>query len=120
MCVWVDDPLTVCHTEDELTWYDEQVQKHFETQGRNRLGKQVDLDFLGMRISTPDDCLIYIDNESKIDEMLLREGMQDCNPVQMPITKEIMQRICEGDKLPLNDKDATHYRQIAGEIGWLE
>ena len=72
-----------------------------------------------MRLSMTDDGTgrVYIDNYVKIQEILVREGMDSCNPVTVPITKELMQRIYDGDREPLNEELTKWFRTITGDIG---
>jgi len=117
---FVDDPLTKVGNRGDLEWYDAEVQKRFETRGREELQVGKPLSYLNMRMRTDKNGFLYIDNEKKIQEYLEAEGMQDCNPVSVPITKDLIKNIHEGDGKPLSDEDAKRFRRGGGVIGWLK
>jgi len=115
----VDDPLIRTNSKEGQEWMHSMLDKRFDTKGIRRLTVDSPLDYLSIRIMMHNDGKITLDNHDKIEGFLKQHGMDKCNPVSNPLTKQMLQD-CAMEDTPTMDAAATErYQRIVGDGIWL-
>jgi len=117
----VDDPLVKSRCEENRKWFHENINRMFDTKGEKVLSLKQAMDYLSIRITLDEVGDIKLDNEIKIQSYLEELGLTDCNPVNEPITKEIIQRLAQNAAAGLYEPDEVKEKvgHFQGAAQWL-
>ena len=90
--VHVDDPIIRCKRKNdgssELDEIYEELKKHYLVKELQNLTPGYPIDYLSMKLTVGLSKNIRIDNDSKVEKMLLDAGLSDCNSVKVPLSKQ--------------------------------
>ena len=118
-CVWSrgKDMQASLQIEKEVWKF---IKENFEMKGEyQRLSRENAAEFQSMRMSvTADLTRVQLNNEFKIKQILEKHGMSDCNPRNVPFTREVLEQMHAG-KLAgrfLTEEGGTKHREIIGEL----
>ena len=108
--VWVDDLLLFATSDDLMKKMKEEIQSEWEV---TNLGEPAKI--VGIEIKRNNNS-ITITQENYIDTILKREGMDDANPVSMPMDLNIkIQPNPDGNK----GSRSNYYAKLSGELQFL-
>ena len=121
ICNHVDDPLIFCENEEDEKWIHQQLEKRFETKGRQLLKPGNPIDYLSMTLRLHENGDLSIDNRDKIEKYLDEVNMLGCNPKYVPISKTTLERVAANKSagLMLDASETSICRQHIGKMRWI-
>ena len=128
--VHVDDPVTIAKRSPEDSYpgdatrklaYYQQLAGELDIKDVETLSKQVDIDYLSLRLSVSDDDEVCISNADFIQKVVESQGLAGCNPAACPISKELMKIVAKETEagLFLGSEGKTLYQSNAGMLNWI-
>ena len=115
MLVHVDDPIVRTSSEEEESWFFETLEKHFRTKGMSRLKPGNDLDYLSMIIRTNTRGDVWLGNDVKIQEVLLKYEMDKAKGDWGGVTTQDIDEV----RIKMEHEGGTTMRSHSGTASWL-
>ena len=97
--IHVDDPLIMTKSKEDEDWFHSKIREHYDCKETKRLAVGSPIDYLSVRIQLHPDGSLTLDNKEKIEQFLKDHGMESCNPVRVPLTKQMLMEMvttCKG------------------------
>lgn len=109
--IYVDDLLVMCRDMGQITSFGRQLANRFEVKDLGDLKRCLGMDF------TRNEEGIHVNQQTYIDDVLLRFGMSDCNAVSTPL--DVGTKLAKGVPWSSTNGSKPPYRELVGCLLYL-